>query len=272
MTLGEWVRSIEISKKDAYALLSYVTGLDKIGILTNEHREITNEQLIKLTDMIDRHKKNEPIEHIINTGFFMGMEFYVNSDVLIPREDTECLVEEVLEYIKKENTKSVLDMCTGSGCIAISIASLAKDQEVTAVDISENAIYIAKKNATMHSVDINFVQSDLFEQIDKRVDIIVSNPPYIATDVIETLEPSVKNYDPILALDGGASGLDFYERLAKEAKFYLNDKGAIFLEIGYDQGEAVSNLFIASGYKGVEVKKDHVGLDRIVKAHIGEVR
>lgn len=249
--------------------MEYVLDMDKTTLLLNKEHHISDDKVAKLSNMIERHKGGEPIEYIINTGFFMGLEFYVDDHVLIPRADTECLVELVVDYIKEQDKSPVdlIDMCTGSGCIAISLAKLTQCR-VTAVDISEDAIYIAKLNAQRNDTQVNFVVSDLFEQITHKVDIIVSNPPYISSHVIPTLEKNVKNYEPMLALDGGESGVEFYERLAISAKNHLNPAGVIFMEIGYDQGERVRHLFEAAGYQNVVVKQDYSGTDRIVIAHV----
>lgn len=258
-----------IIKRDWYTILERVLGYDQVSLLTHPGRILNQAELDALQGVATRYLKGEPVEYILNTGFFMGMEFYVDPHVLIPREDTECLVEEVLAHIKSQGTQTLLDMCTGSGCIAISLGKMAgSPQQITAVDISQDALAIAEKNARTHAVDITFIQSDLFAGISHKVDVIVSNPPYIATEVIATLAPNVKDHEPMLALDGGVTGLDFYQRLAKESKDYLTDTGKIFMEIGYDQGELVKNLFLRYNYRNVQVKQDLTGLDRMVIAAV----
>ena len=269
VTIGQFLaqHNKDILKKDLYLILDKIEGIDKLTALTQPNTELKKCELLQ--SIVSEHKKGKPIEYLLNTGFFMGMEFYVDENVLIPREDTECLIEEILTYNKQTQINSLLDMCSGSGCIAISLKKLCMPQtvEVTAVDISEQAVEIIKKNANLLGAnEIKIVCSDLFAQLNTKYDVIVSNPPYIATEIIKTLEPNVKDYEPMLALDGGTDGLDFYRKLAGESKAYLNEGGTVFLEIGYDQGQSVKSLFEQAGYKNVSVKQDYAGLDRIIIA------
>ncbi len=223
---------------------------------------------------IERRGANEPLQYITGEQNFMGYDFYVTPDVLIPRFDTEILVEQVFGYIRQSSKSSlkVLDMCTGSGCIAISLGLLAKstgiDVEAVGVDISDKALAVATENAKrLGAENVSFVQSDLFENVpDTKFDIIVSNPPYIESDVIETLAPEVKNHEPRLALDGAADGLHFYRRIVDESPKYLNSGGRIYFEIGCEQGAAVSRLLTEAGFKDVMIIKDLTGLDRVVTA------
>lgn len=231
-------------------------------------KEFSNEELKKINDAVDKRLKHIPLAYIFGKTNFFGYDFFVSSDVLIPRLDTEILVETIIEEIKnrKEST-SVLDIGTGSGAIAITVCK-ETGANVTAVDISEKALDIAKKNANLNNVSVKFIQSDLFSNIsDLKVDIIVSNPPYIESCEIDGLMPEVKDYEPILALDGGESGLDFYERIINDADKHLNSRGKLFFEIGYNQGESVSNL-MKQKFKNVKVIKDYLGNDRIV---VGEM-
>ena len=195
----------------------------------------------------------------------MGLDFFVNENVLVPRQDTECLVENVISYA---NDKKILDMCTGSGCIIISVKKFVQTAECTGADISEKALEIALKNADLNNVPVSFIKSDMFENISEKYDIIVSNPPYIRPDVIKTLEPEVREHDPWLALDGGEDGLSFYRILAKEGKKYLNSQGMIFMEIGYDQGQAVKEIFESEGFVDIVIKKDLCKNDRVVIGRI----
>ena len=200
----------------------------------------------------------------------MGYEFLVNDQVLVPRQDTENLVEEayrhIKEKLKKEPNKKVqvLDVCTGSGCILLSLMKLCGQIEGNGVDISEGALEVARQNGERLKADAVFRKSDLFENVEGAYDIIVSNPPYIRTDVIETLSEEVRLHEPYQALDGKADGLYFYRRIITEARSYLKPGGHIFFEIGYDQGEAVKNLLLEDGYTDVEVHQDLAGLDRVV--------
>ena len=199
----------------------------------------------------------------------MGLEFYVDESVLIPQPDTEILAEEVIEIIRKRKLSKVLDLCTGSGAIAVSVAKFLENVKVYASDISNEAIKIARRNSNKNNVKIEFIHSDLFEEFsgEDKFDIIVSNPPYIKTDIIGTLSQEVQK-EPLLALDGGIDGLDFYKKIIKQAKEYLNTNGFLALEIGYDQKEEVENILGKNGYKNIYSKKDLEGHNRIIIAHI----
>lgn len=185
--------------------------------------------------------------------------------VLIPRQDTEILVEEVLKVAQKED--NILDLCTGSGIIGISLAKNLLSDKITAIDISDTALNVAKRNAKKQNVNIKYIKSDLFENVQDKFDIIASNPPYIETETIESLTEDVKN-EPILALDGGEDGLDFYRKIAKDAKEYLNENGKLFFEIGYNQKESVSKILKQLDYKDIECVKDLADNDRVIKCHI----
>lgn len=202
-----------------------------------------------------------PLEYILEKQEFMGLEFKVNENVLIPRQDTEVLVERVL---KSSKGKKILDMCTGSGCIAISIAKLGNVSEMHAADISKKALEVAKENADKNNVTVRFIESNLFEQVSGQYDMIVSNPPYIESAVIATLMPEVREFEPRLALDGTENGLYFYREISKAASEYLIQEGEIFFEIGYNQGEAVTNILREAGFTHIEVGKDFAGLDCVV--------
>ena len=205
---------------------------------------------------------------MIGTRDFFGLTFKVNENVLIPEQETELLVEEV---IKHSEGKSVLDMCTGSGCIAISIALFGKPSRVSASDISPKALEVARENAkSLKAGEISFIQGDMFENVTEKFDIIVSNPPYIETKVIDELMPEVRDYLPRLALDGDEDGLKFYRIISKEAVKKLNKNGRIFYEIGYNQSRAVASILLENGFTDVKIMKDYSGLDRIVMAKLGE--
>lgn len=216
-----------------------------IEVHLNEKIDKKQEEKIRLD--IQKLCENEPIQYILGKQEFMGFEFKVNENVLIPRSDTEVLVLEILEIIKKEKSISkILDLCTGSGAIAISLAKILKNNKnivFFASDISKKALEVAKENNILNLTKVKFVESDLFEKfdIDKKFDLIVSNPPYIESKVIEKLEENVKK-EPIIALDGGIDGLDFYKKIIKDAKKYLNDNGYLCFEIGYNQKESVINI------------------------------
>lgn len=253
---------IQISK----IVLANVLHKSKEYILINENKILLDKSYNEFIEKIEKISSGMPLQYVTNTQEFMGMEFFVDENVLIPRADTEILVEEVLNIIGKRENLEVLDMCTGSGAIAISIAKNTNNCEVYAVDISSGALEVAKKNAIKNGVDkkINFVNSNMFEKIDsnKQYDIIVSNPPYIETDTIATLDIQVQK-EPKIALDGGFDGLDFYRNLLMNSKKYLKENGVIAMEIGYNQGKAVTNLF-RTQYKNVYCKRDLTGNDRVI--------
>lgn len=244
-------------------------------LLLAEALNVSATDLIKLTScsddtvakylvMLEKRVNDIPFAYIVGRKEFMKLDFIVNENVLIPRGDTEILVEEALKYKKNK----ILDMCTGSGCIAISLAYYLENKaDVTAVDVSEAALNVAKQNANKNNVDVNFIHSDLFANVTEKYEMIVSNPPYIEREVIKNLQSEVQN-EPVLALDGGLSGLDFYEKIIPKAKEHLETNGILILEIGYDQAENVQKLMIENEYKNIRVVKDLGGNDRVV---IGEI-
>ena len=259
---------------DAWYLFSHVFHMDKAHyyLRGRDVAEVSGEDLSRYMDLLLKRAGRTPLQHILGTQDFMGLTFFVNEHVLIPRQDTETLVETVLS----ENTckeLSVLDMCTGSGCIAVSLAALGGYRTVEGADISEPALAVAERNARQILKDrtgamVKFRHSDLFSGFSKeeRYDLIVSNPPYIPTKVIEGLEPEVRDFEPKNALDGSEDGLSFYRRLAGESPSYLNEGGRVYFEIGYDQGQAVSDLLAANGFSRIRVIKDLAGKDRVVCA------
>lgn len=247
---------------DSYILFEYMTGMKRSFYLAHSDDEVPLDAEKSYLDVIKKRSERYPLQYITHTAYFYGAEYYVDESVLIPRFDTENLVELVLK--NEKDAKNFLDMCTGSGCIAIAIKDNLKGINATAADISEAALKVAKKNADGHCADITFIHSDLFENIDGKYDFIVSNPPYIVKDVISTLMPEVKDYEPANALDGGEDGLDFYRQIIKESPKYLNKKGRLYFEIGYDQSESVSNLMRDAGFEDILVKSDLSGNDRCV--------
>lgn len=260
---------IETCRLDAELLVCEAAKCSRVQLITRDDVMLTSQQETELETMLLRRLKYEPMQYILGHCEFMGLDFKVNSNTLIPRPDTECLVEYVLNYIKENNAKTVLDIGTGSGAIIISLASLS-DIKGTGADISEGALMVAGENADINSVaeKVSFIKSDLFENITGRFDIIVSNPPYIESGVIPTLGSNVKDYEPVGALDGGEDGLDFYRAIASKAPEYLNKPGLIAFEIGYNQAEAVKNILLASGFTDVETGRDLSGLDRTVCARL----
>lgn len=249
---------------DAWYLLEHVTGISRGMYFMDMNREISLEQERKYRSYVATRAKHIPLQHITGVQEFMGLEFHVNEHVLVPRQDTEILVENVLQDL--ESDMRVLDMCTGSGCILLSLLKLCGCANVggLGVDISEEALKVARKNAESLEVHAQFLHSDLFENVEGLYDIIVSNPPYIRTAVIERLQEEVKFHDPFVALDGKEDGLYFYRRIVEESPKYLKKGGKLFFEIGHDQGEDVSKLMKHAGFTDVAVKKDLAGLDRVV--------
>lgn len=252
---------------DSKVLLKYITGLNDIEIFTKDNTIIEDYICEKYLHLLEKRKSGCPVQYIINQCEFMSLNFYVDENVLIPRPDTEILVEKAIAIIKENKYNKVLEIGTGSGCISVSLAKYIEDINITAVDISELAILVAKKNAVNNSVlnKIKFIQSDLFENINENnFDVIISNPPYIKKDVIPKLEPNVKDFEPNLALDGGVTGLDFYNKISKIGYNFLKPNGTLLFEIGNDQGITVPDILKFYKYKDVQVFKDYASFDRVV--------
>ena len=250
---------------DARLLLEYVCGTDHNTLLAHGDMEVDDEKCSKYRELISERKKRVPVAYITGSCEFMGLDFYVTRDVLIPNQDTETLAEEALRYI--HDGMRFMDLCTGSGCIALSLLKYTNDTNAVATDISEKALLVASKNAKDLGLSdrFNSVETDIFPDKEMgKFDIVVSNPPYIKTDVIGTLEPEVKTYEPYIALDGSEDGLHFYRRIIPGAKEYLYKSGYLLLEIGYDQGSAVSGIMEDNGYKDIQVVKDLGGNERVV--------
>ena len=259
---------IDEAELDARYILEYITGLNSAQYFINSEDIIEKDKAEEFFRLIERRSKRIPLSYVIGTRDFFGLTFKVNENVLIPEQETELLVEEV---IKHSEGKSVLDMCTGSGCIAISIALFGKPSRVSASDISPKALEVARENAkSLKAGEISFIQGDMFENVTDKFDIIVSNPPYIETGEIDELMPEVRDYIPRLALDGDIDGLKFYRIISKEAVKKLNKNGRIFYEIGYNQSRAVASILFENGFTDITVIKDYSGLDRIVMAKLGE--
>ena len=262
---------------DAQALMEAAGGPDRTHFPLVRNEEVSDGVIFMFDAYVGVRANRIPLQHILGEAWFRGLSFDVDEDVLIPRHDTETLVEAVLREAKTfPAAPSVLDLCTGSGAVAVCLAAEGEFASVTASDISHEAVHIARQNAAKNGVEekILFAEGDLFRaktKSDKSLsrrswDIICANPPYVPTAEIEELEPEVRDHDPILALDGGADGLDFYRRLAKDAAGHLNAGGKILLEIGCEQGEAVKALFAAEGWKNGRVEKDLAGRDRVFSA------
>lgn len=252
------------ARTDSGLLLEYICNTDRNFLYAHGDSEMGEEDCVRYLDLIRRRSERIPLQQLIGSTEFMGLTFRVNEHVLCPRLDTECLVEEAM--IVTNDGDSVLDLCTGSGCILISIMKYKNDIQGVGADLSEDALNVARINAEQNDVRAVFVHSDLYENVDSknRFDVIVSNPPYIRPDVIETLDPEVKDHEPRMALDGGEDGLDFYRRIIDGSPAYIKKGGYLLFEIGYDQGRDVANLMERAGYIGVKVVQDLAGLDRVV--------
>lgn len=251
----------------ARILLSNTLNVTKEYLVVNSKEEIDIDKVNKFNETISKLIKGCPLQYITNHQEFMKLDFYVDENVLIPRQDTEIIVEEVISGCDNEKEYKILDLCTGSGAIGISLAKYIKNSYITCTDISGKALEIAKKNAKTNNIEnIEFIESDMFENIKESFDIIVSNPPYIEKDIISSLDKEVQN-EPHIALDGGIDGLDFYRIIVNNANAHLQKDGMLFLEIGYDQKEEVTKLLETSKkYKNIYSKKDLYDNDRVVVA------
>lgn len=253
------------SQVDSWLLAEFVFGITRAKYYADMQMTVDEKDAEKYNELVNQRAGHIPLQHLVGTQEFMGLTFKVNENVLIPRQDTELLVENVADCLGN-GKGTVLDMCTGSGCIAVSIDRLSKNSKVTAVDISEKALEVAQENNRFNNANVTFIQSDLFTNVTGRYDIIVSNPPYIRTDEIPKLMEEVKSHEPVMALDGMEDGLYFYKKICNEASDYLNDNGKIFFEIGYDQGDDVSEILRQNRFCNIEVLKDLSGNDRVVIA------
>jgi len=288
------------SKTDAWLLFEYVTNINRTRFFMDSTNQMPEEEFEKYKALLEKRKMHYPLQYITHIQQFMGYEFYVDESVLVPRPETEELVnlaEDMIsesfkvkslpqnvgqkkieqEFIKNSNSAidyttdeisgniNILDMCTGSGCIGISLALYSSNADVTAVDISEAALSVAKKNAESLNAKVDFIKSDLFENLSgKKFDIIVSNPPYIETGELKVLMDEVIKHEPVLALDGMEDGLYFYREIIKDSVNFLNPGGKLLFEIGYNQGRSVSDMMKQAGFLDIKVIKDLSGLDRIV--------
>ena len=260
--------NIEENFLKARILLSATLSVNKEYLIIHEDEEILLEKEEEFFLKIKRLVKGEPIQYIINRAEFMGLEFYVDKNVLIPQPDTEILVENLIALVEnlqkmKQNEIKILDLCTGSGAIVISLCKKLQNVKLFASDISDKALEIAKRNARTNETQVEFIESDLFENINEKFDIIVSNPPYIETSEINKLSQEVQN-EPRIALDGGNDGLRFYRQIAKNVKDFLNKSGYLAVEIGYNQKDQVKNIFRNYGLRNIYTKKDLNGIERII--------
>ncbi len=253
------------NEHEADWIIAHVTKMSQEDFIKNP-REITEYELKEIEEITARRIAGEPLQYILGETEFMGMPFKVNELVLIPRQDTETLVETVIEKIKKKPVR-VLDIGTGSGCVGISIAKMCPGAEVTLLDYSDAILEIAKENADLNGVNVNIERCDILEEIPEgKYDIIVSNPPYIETDTIFSLDNIVSSYEPVEALDGGFDGLMFYQRIAELAPEIMEENSFIAFEIGYNQGDTVSEILDEADFSSIKVIKDPCENDRVVTA------
>ena len=251
---------------DARLLLEEVCGTDHNTLLCHGDREVSEKEEEQYRKTIEQRAQHVPLQHLLGYQDFMGLRFHVNEHVLIPRQDTEILVEEAMRYL--HDGMRILDLCTGSGCILLSLLHYSNDCEGTGVDISKEALQVAALNAELLGIKADFLKSDLYEKVTGKFDLLVSNPPYIERKVIPTLMEEVREYDPYIALDGGEDGLDFYRRIIGGAQDYLKRGGQILMEIGSGQAQAVSELLREAGFKEIDVCRDFAGLDRVVSGRL----
>lgn len=251
---------------DARLLLEEVCGTDHNTLLCHGDREVSEAEEEQYRKALEQRAVHVPLQHLLGYQDFMGLRFQVNEYVLIPRQDTEILVEEAMRYL--HDGMRILDLCTGSGCILLSLLHYSNDCEGVGVDISQEALQVAVQNAELLGIRADFLKSDLYEKVTGKFDLLVSNPPYIERAVIPTLMEEVREYDPYIALDGGEDGLDFYRRIIGGAQDYLKRGGQILMEIGSGQAKAVSELLREAGFKEIDVCRDFAGLDRVVSGRL----
>ncbi len=272
--------------RDGKELYCFLDKIDNVGLMMHWQDVLQDNTCEAYFDLIERRAKGEPIQYIIGSQEFMGLTFKVTPDVLIPRQDTETMVEDAIEvinkgtlrgkeFVKQGNIRDVLDLCCGSGAIGVSLAKFCSGSKVTCSDVSTEAVKVAESNAKACGCkSVKFETGDLFEPFcgkigRKKFDMIISNPPYIQTEVIPTLQTEVKDFEPLKALDGGEDGLDFYKRIVTEAPLHLHKHGVLMLEIGYDQGEAVTEMLEETEkFTDIVCLKDLAGKDRIAVARL----
>lgn len=256
---------VENETAESWFLMEAACKINRSYYLIHEQDEMGPEQEKAYLELTRRRCQRMPLQYLTGEQEFMGLPFHVNEHVLIPRQDTEVLVEEAIRIIRQDLPDAkVLDLCTGSGCIGISIQSFCPDVTVTGADISQEALQVAQKNAVQNQMPVQFVHSNLFAEISDTYDMIVSNPPYIPSEVIETLMPEVRDHEPMGALDGKSDGLYFYEKITRQSVEHLKEGGYLLYEIGHDQADAVSGFMKENGFYDIKVIRDLAGLDRVV--------
>jgi len=273
VSINELRRRFKDNLQDGVLILSKLLNVDKSYIYSFGEREVSKEVEDKFIELMNKRQKGYPIQYLIGEKEFMGLDFYIKEGVLIPRFDTEVLVEYIIEYINenyKDKNIRVLDLCSGSGAIALSIAHYCKNAFVYGVDISDTAIEVSNINKERFNLrNAKFLKGDLFEALkglglEDQFEIIASNPPYISKEEIESLDRTVKDFEPLLALDGGQDGLDFYRRITEGSKTYLKKDGLLIYEVGYKQGGSVKGILRKAGFEDISILKDLQGHNRVV--------
>ncbi|MDD2366493.1 MAG: peptide chain release factor N(5)-glutamine methyltransferase [Desulfuromonadaceae bacterium] len=259
-------KGVKNARLESEWMLCHVCEVDRVGLYLQYDKPLNEKELFTYRNMISRRARREPLQHILGSQEFYGFDFDVTADVLIPRQDTECIIEAVLQIDKIPET--ILDVGAGSGCLSVVLKKLFANSDVTATDISKEALRVARLNADKHGVNIEFLIGSLFTPLsDRKFDLIVSNPPYIPTADIMNLEIEVRDFDPMLALDGGGDGLEIYRKIIPEALNHLNPAGWLVLEVGVFQAEEVINIFNNSAdYSGIKIKRDYGNIDRVLYA------
>jgi release factor glutamine methyltransferase len=267
---------IEHSGKEAELMIRYGLGMSLVDLL-KDNPEISDAQNMVIDNMVNRRRRREPLQYILGDTDFLGLKISVGPGVLIPRPETELMGEYAVKALSsqlsalssKNRYTSILDLCTGSGCLALAIAQSFPESSITAVDISEDALHYARNNAELNNINnIKFLKGHLFNVLENDIsfDFIISNPPYIRSMAIEALQPEIKDWEPVNALDGGDDGMDFYRKIISEARGYLKDNGTIMFELGIDCADSVAVMFEESGYSQITIKKDYAGIERIISA------
>ncbi len=264
VTIKDLLESYKDDLMEPLMVLSKLMEVDKSYIYTHIDLGLAREVVDKFEAIMAKRKEGYPIQYLLKEREFMGLNLFVEEGVLIPRNDTEILVEYIIGYAK-DRPVNILEIGTGSGAISVSLGYYLKKAKILGVDISKKALDVTRKNIDRFKLDnVSVIESDIFENVEDRFNIIVSNPPYIRTDVIGSLDVEVKDYEPSLALDGGLDGLYFYREITKNSKDYLEDQGLLALEIGYDQGEELLELMTEEGFKNIDIIKDLQGHNRLI--------
>lgn len=260
-------RGIPSPRLEAELLLGRVLGCDRVRLFIDSGRPLSPDELGQYRELIQRRRRSEPVAYILGEREFFGLPLRVDPRVLIPRPDTEVLVETALRRTSHIDLfGKALDVCTGSGCVALAFASRRPTWQVQASDLSEAAVEVARENALRLGLPLVVRRGDLFDGLTERFDLVTANPPYIAAEELPTLPPDVRDYEPHLALLGGKDGLDFYRRLADEAPAYLASNGVLAAEVGYGQAPAVARMLAAAGFRDVRIDRDYADIERVVSA------